>query len=142
MDAVTLKTLVVDLVVAAATLMGAGNIHASPQILQVTQKELAAKLCNRPCPVHAYFEPGKGIWLADQVNVSQDLNARSILVHEIVHFIQWQKSGRGPTGCDEWRDRERQAFIIQHRWLNGQSQYGQRNYPLARPMRSPLTCLN
>jgi len=48
---------------------------------------------------------------------------RSILFHELVHALQ---ATRGPaaTGSAEWQRRERQAYRLQHRFLEAQEPDG------------------
>lgn len=140
MDIMALKKMVSELLIAISALTGQAAPAAGPDILLVSHHELAQRLCGRPCPVHAYFDPNQGILIDDRMDLAGDVNARSVLVHELVHYLQWRKTGRGPKDCFDWLQREREAYIAQHRWLNGQSPNAPRSFKLTRPLGTPVVC--
>jgi hypothetical protein len=45
-----------------------------------------------------------------------DVFDRSILLHELVHHVQWMAGGRAGS-CEEWRRREELAHAVQNAWL-------------------------
>lgn len=110
-----------------------------PKVTLVPHHVIVAEVCKKPCPVYAYFDPEKGILLDQRLDPVGDLNARSILLHELVHFVQWRTAGRKPGNCDEWLRRESEAYDIQFRWLSRQSR-GERRFPVRRPVLSPVQC--
>ncbi|MGI9413077.1 MAG: hypothetical protein ACR2PM_05375 [Hyphomicrobiales bacterium] len=110
-----------------------------PQVTLVPHHVLEAEVCGKPCPVYAYFDPKKGILLDRRLDPVGDVNARSILLHELVHFVQWKTAGRNPKNCREWLSRESEAYDIQFRWLSRQTK-GQRRFPVRRPVLSPVQC--
>jgi hypothetical protein len=125
-----------------AIITGFGTLSAPatlPSVTFVQQGEIANDVCGRPCPAYAMFDPDKGILLDERLDSLNDLNARSILLHELVHFLQWSASGRTPRGCAEWLQRERDAYEIQFAWLTRQTD-GNRHFPVRRPVLSPVIC--
>lgn len=110
-----------------------------PAVTFVSQDVIAEKVCGRPCPVFAVFEPEQGILLDERLDPVGDLNARSILLHELVHFAQWQTTGTMAKGCAEWLKREREAYQVQFLWLARQRK-GKREFPVRRPILSPVLC--
>ncbi len=110
-----------------------------PTVTFVPQGAIAQEVCGRPCPAFAMFDPERGILLDERLDPLNDLNARSILLHELVHFTQWKSSGRLPGGCAEWLKREKGAYNIQFAWLARQGK-GKRHFPVRRPMLSPVVC--
>ena len=110
-----------------------------PAITFVSQGVIAERVCGHPCPVFAVFDSAKGILLDERLDPQNDLNARSILLHELVHFAQWSTAGRMPNGCAEWLQREREAYNIQFAWLVRQTN-GTRSFPVRRPVLSPVVC--
>lgn len=140
MDILALNKLVGELLIAISALTGQELDGRIPNIQQVPAMELAQKVCGRPCPVYALFEPQQGILLDKRLDIEGDANARSILVHELFHYVQWRTSKGGAKGCEEWLQREREAYIIQHRWLNGRPPNEPRQMRLSRPMAPGVVC--
>ncbi len=66
------------------------------------------------CSTRGYYEDGTGtIVLHESHQHRDDVRARSILVHEIVHYLQ-NVSGRwGEKTCESWVAREHEAFRLQ-----------------------------
>ncbi len=125
-----------------AVIAGYGTFAISseaPAITFVPPGTIAQELCGRPCPAFAMFDPKRGVLLDDRLNPLNDLNARSILLHELVHFAQWKSSGRMPNGCSEWLQREKGAYEIQFAWLARQPKE-KRRFPVRRPVLSPVFC--
>lgn len=70
------------------------------------------------CPVVAWYNDKGVIYLDDRVTDMQDPIVRSLIVHEMVHYLQ-DLSGRYTAGgCTEQVERERQAYSVQRTYLN------------------------
>lgn len=110
-----------------------------PTVTLVSHQVIAQAVCGRPCPVFAIFDPEKGILLDSRLDPANDLNARSILLHELVHFAQWKATGRTANSCAEWLQRETEAYRVQFAWLSRQVN-GERRFPVHRPVLSPVIC--
>jgi len=118
LSADTLRQLVADLIVAASALSGYPAPADSPNVVLVPHEVLEEKACGQPCRVYGWSPPGATIYLDSRLDLDGNLFARSILVHELTHFLQ-QESGKYSThrSCSEWVEREREAYLVQFRWL-------------------------
>ena len=81
-----------------------------PTIHLTTRERLRTLLGCTDCPV-------RGLQLRDTIYLDRALNFAdpydaSILLHELVHYLQWAAGGE-VSDCDEWARRERQAYAIQ-----------------------------
>ena len=113
-----LTRLVAELLVAVATLSGYPLPSRQSDVVMIPHEELEQAACGRPCRVFGWSPPGATIYLDDRLDLGGDLFARSILVHELTHYLQ-QESGRfgNRRNCGEWMQREREAYLVQYRWL-------------------------
>ncbi len=121
METAALSKLVAELLVAAQTLSGHGAPAVAPEVAFAVQAELAQEACSGPCAVYKWFPPGSTIYLEESLDLDGGVAARSILLHELVHFLQ-QETGafRVAVDCRTWMDRERQAYDVQLRRLAAQ----------------------
>lgn len=92
----------------------------APEIRVIAQHELASKACGgQDCNVYGWFSNlDKRIYLADNQDFINNPHARSVLLHELVHYVQDQM--KAPTminDCLTWKARELQAYDIQYEWL-------------------------
>ena len=89
-----------------------------PPITLVSQDEINRVVCKQPCAVRAAYLPVRGVLLADTldpINVPLD---RSILVHELVHFLQEINNRYSElTPCKRWFQRELEAYAVQNQYL-------------------------
>lgn len=118
MSSEPLTRLVAELLIAASTLSGYPLPEKTPVIVQLSHERLEQMACGRPCRVFGWSPPGMIIYLDDRLDLDRELFARSILVHELTHFLQ-QESGKfgARFNCIEWMEREREAYLVQYRWL-------------------------
>jgi hypothetical protein len=90
----------------------------TPRITKVSRAEIERTLCSGPCPVKAWQVPGEGIFIDDSLTPETDLVHRSILLHELVHFLQEVNAeGASMDECDRWLHREREAYRLQNQYL-------------------------
>lgn len=91
---------------------------ATPRVFKVSRAEIERTVCSGPCPVRAWHMPGEGIFLDDSLTPETDLVHRSILFHELVHYLQ-ELNGEGASmdECDRWLHREREAYQLQNQYL-------------------------
>ena len=82
----------------------------SPTIYLTPAKELDEIVCKRPCGAKA-AQIENGIYLLDTLDMTDPMNA-SILLHELVHFVQWKQHGKAKD-CDDYHNREVEAYRIQ-----------------------------
>ena len=117
MDLSPLQKLVGELLVIIAGLTSYEAPSKLPTVELMPGRTLQQRLCKRRCPVYAFYEPGGSILLDAKLDPAGNAQARSILLHELVHYVQWTHHGRGPASCAEWRQREDEAYLVQYRWL-------------------------
>lgn len=137
MDASALPALVAKLLIAAELLSGYPPPAEPPAVTAVARSELVARACAGPCGIRALFPPGRVIYVDADLLHEIDTFARSILLHEIVHYLQ-QEAGAFATlaPCERWLARERQALLVQRRWLAAQGVSPQSvRSPLLGPLR-------
>jgi hypothetical protein len=90
MDAAALKSLVMALL-AWINLNGGYEIPpGEPEIVFVPKTELEQIACRAPCPIMAFFpnDQLEQIYILEGLDVGSDVCARSILLHELVHYAQ------------------------------------------------------
>ena len=90
-----------------------------PHVEFVQPRLIADIMCDgQPkCPVLAMYLHGDTIFLDDRLEVYGNDYHTSVLLHELVHYVQ-QQSGRFKEGdCDSWVKEEQEAFRIQGTWL-------------------------
>ena len=89
-----------------------------PPIAIVSQDEINKIVCKKPCAVRAAYIPDRGVLLADTLDpINQPLD-RSILVHELVHFLQEINHRYSElTPCKRWFQREHEAYAVQNQYL-------------------------
>src|SRR5262249_47669073 len=93
--------------------------ETAPRVEFVQPRLIADIMCDGEpkCPVLAMYLHGDTIFLDHRLDVQENEYHTSILVHELVHYVQ-QQSGRFREGdCDSWVKEEQEAFSIQAAWL-------------------------
>lgn len=109
--------LIAELIAAIGTFIPDGEKVDDPRIVVVEPAVLQQKACGGPCKVIAWFGPDAKIYLDRRIDPENNIMARSILLHELVHHFQYRLTGHMADGCDQWLARERQAYEVQARWL-------------------------
>ena len=84
----------------------------------------AARLAGRDpeeatdCAIKAWYKPGEGIILDESLHPETNMFDRSILLHELVHYVQDMSGYYGNADpCNRWFHRELNAYEIQNRYL-------------------------
>jgi hypothetical protein len=123
MDSLSLAALAVELLASIHGLSGYPAATDLPEIRQVPLAEIQQRVCKSTCRVQAYYMPGEGVYIDETFDLKNDLFARSILLHELVHHQQ-QVAGTFqaiPSDCDRWYASEVEAYSIQNRFLSAQN---------------------
>lgn len=135
MDLHSFQTVVIKLLSIITISTSGETINTPPTISFVPAETLQQRVCGRPCPAYAVFLPRHGIMMDDRLNPVKDVHARGILLHELVHYVQWRRSGwQNASNCKEWYAREDEAYRIQYRWLTAVTA-GQQGIPSSRRRR-------
>ena len=90
-----------------------------PPVVRDTLAQIEAQMCGgQPCAMRAWYLPGEGIYLEDTLHPESDLFDRSVLFHELVHYLQeLNAEGEALDACNRWYQREVQAYGLQNRYL-------------------------
>jgi len=97
-----------------------------PEVAFVPHAELEKAVCRKPCEVLG-FSPDDAsdiIYLDQGLDIRNDVCQRSILVHELVHFMQRRAkrfADQSPRARTHWREME--ALQIQRMYL---AQFGRK----------------
>jgi hypothetical protein len=107
------------LLITAALLGHYAPPRDAPTVVLRSAAVLAARFCAGACRPHGAYLPGEGILLDEALDLDGSPKDRSILLHELVHYLQ-DTSGRfsGEPECERWRDREIEAYRLQDRYLS------------------------
>jgi hypothetical protein len=114
-----LSALVADLFAAIQLLSGYAPPTVPPQVHRVPQAQISEQFCHEPCEIKAVYDPTLGVFIDERLDVRDNVFARSILLHELVHHVQ-SVSGRfdmGGSECARRNTAEQEAYFIQNRYL-------------------------
>jgi hypothetical protein len=91
---------------------------ALPEVIRVPHERIEAMVCKAKCGALAAYRPGEGIYLDERLNPETQLFDRSILLHELVHYLQDMSDALGGMRpCERWYQREQEAYAIQKIFL-------------------------
>lgn len=139
MPAAALQDLMAELMVFVVSSTGYGVLPDLPEVAPVARPQLEQRVCGKPCPVMALFDSEEGILVDDSLDLLDDPAAQSVLLHELVHVLQWHAAGGPARQCEEWAAREREAYRVQFAWLASRNFDGHRSV-LPRPVLSLIRC--
>ncbi len=71
----------------------------------------------KKCPVAAWYDNKGTIYLDERLKGHQDPETRSLIVHEIIHYLQDLSGKYKDQTCDDYVYREREAYAIQRKYL-------------------------
>ena len=119
MSSTDLAELVAQLLAAIHSISGYPLPDAAPAVRLASLSEMQAIVCRGPCQVRGFYTRENGVVLNETLDLAHDTTAQSVLLHELVHYVQ-QLSGkfeRLPDRCDRWFAREYEAYEIQNAYL-------------------------
>ncbi|MBI3527471.1 MAG: hypothetical protein HY067_05820 [Betaproteobacteria bacterium] len=94
------------------------RLVATPEVIRVPHERIEAIVCNAKCAALAVYRPGEGIYLDEQLKPETNLFDRSVLLHELVHYVQDMSDEHGDMRpCMRWYQREQEAYAIQKIFL-------------------------
>lgn len=92
---------------------------SQPPVFRVTRAQIEKKMCGgRACTMRAWYLPDEGIYLEDSLHPETDPFDRSVLFHELVHYLQeLNAEDAALDACNRWFQREIQAYGLQNQYL-------------------------
>ena len=102
----------------ATTLSGYPTPGVPAEIVAVSHEVLVQRACGgRECKVLGWFPPGQRIYVDERLGPADDLVAASIVVHEMVHYLQYRSGAFDSFDCAKSIELEREAYAIQREFL-------------------------
>ncbi|HET9701635.1 MAG TPA: hypothetical protein VFP70_12000 [Burkholderiales bacterium] len=103
----------------AVLLSGLPAPATMPEMVQVPHAYLVKAACNgQECKVMGWFPPGNTIFLDERLDPEDSLYAASVVVHEMVHYLQQEaRGGKGFVDCESTIQLEREAYQAQRDFL-------------------------
>lgn len=120
MDVADVSSLVAQLFATIHLLSGYPVPDKSPEIHFVPLAQMQEMLCKgKSCAIRAYYKPEEGVYIDEKIDVKEDAYSRSVLLHELVHYLQHEagKFEDLDTPCHRWQAKEIEAYEIQHKYL-------------------------
>jgi hypothetical protein len=89
-----------------------------PEINRIPHDQLQQMVCGTPCAALATYRTGEGIYLDEKLRPETSPFDRSVLLHELVHYVQEMNGAHaGLKPCSRWYYREQEAYAIQKHFL-------------------------
>ena len=89
-----------------------------PPIHRVPHTQIEQLACGSPCAALAVYQPGEGIYMDESLKPESNIFARSVLLHELVHYVQDVSNELASARpCERWYRREQEAYAIQKHFL-------------------------
>ena len=92
----------------------------TPEVNFLTEQQMEAKFCGgKSCGNLLGMVPKEdgAVYLKDTLDVQRNMEERGILLHELVHYVQYQRNSPALANeCLTWKAREVQAYRIQGNW--------------------------
>lgn len=112
----------------AVTLSGYPAPAQPPEVISVAHSFFVENACGgRECKVFGWYAGGSKLYIDERMDPSKDLLAASVVVHEMVHYLQGvSRNGGVPAGgaafgerpdCGAALDMEREAYAAQREYL-------------------------
>ena len=119
MNAADVSTLITQLLVTIQLLSDYSIPESKPQVNFVPLAVMQKMVCKGDCEIKGFYLPAKGVFIDEKLDVRDDVYSRSVLLHELVHFLQ-HLNGKFEdlaTPCLRWQAKEVEAYSIQRRYL-------------------------
>lgn len=114
---------------------------ALPNVTRISRAALERRGCSQNtshCQIAALYVVTEGILIAEDLKPETNLFHRSILFHEMVHYLQEVARELATSSpCDRWFQREVEAYALQNRFLGGVYSPERVSYSGGRPTCEP-----
>jgi hypothetical protein len=94
--------------------------HEVPEINYQPQQFFVDNACagNKKCRAAAWYDDKGTIFLHERIKGNTDAVTRSVVVHELVHYLQDLSGEYKKVDCDLYAKREREAYAVQRTYIN------------------------
>jgi hypothetical protein len=90
----------------------------APEIEFVPHTFFVEHACGgRECSVLGWYDDRNVIYLDEKYASIDDTFAHSLLVHELVHYLQHRGGQFDPLSCEQSQYREREAYHVQNQYI-------------------------
>jgi hypothetical protein len=119
MDQTAVVELAKNLLIVVGSLMQQPTPIEPPEVRVLPAAQIERMVCKGPCRIKAFFVPGEGIYLSDALDLEKDAMSQSILLHELVHFVQNTTGAfdAAAANCEAWYAQELEAYEVQNAFL-------------------------
>lgn len=118
MEGATLKALIAGLLAWISLYTGYPAPEHQPGLAMVSHAGLERMACAGPCPVLGFYRDDGIVYLDDDLPLATNVCAQSILVHELVHYVQHLQDRFAEFDpAMRWQLRELEAHRIQSLFL-------------------------
>ena len=94
-----------------------------PTVTYLSSDDLSKLACESKCTVLGHYQGGLTVYLDDKLKPETNLFDRSVLLHEMVHYLQQLNLPTSKSElsihekCVLWYTREREAYAVQEAFL-------------------------
>jgi hypothetical protein len=118
-DPIAMEDLLPELLKAIDNLSKYSIPDQLPTVHRVPHERIEELNCGGDkCAALAVYRSGEGIYIDDALKPETSIFARSVLLHELVHYLQDVSNELASAEpCDRWYRREQEAYAIQKQFL-------------------------
>ena len=115
---IPMEVLILDLLDALDQITKYRIPDVPPTVQKVAHSVVEQYACQKPCAALAVYRAGEGVYLDESMTPETNVFARSVLLHELVHYVQDMNDELvNLKDCERWYRREQEAYAIQKRFL-------------------------
>jgi hypothetical protein len=115
---IPLDALILDLLEALDQITKYRIPDEPPPVQKVAHSVVEQYACQKPCAALAVYRSGEGVYLDESMKPETNVFARSVLLHELVHYVQDMNHELVDLkDCERWYRREQEAYAVQKRFL-------------------------
>ncbi len=115
---IAMEDLLAELLIAIDRLSKYRVPDEAPPIHRVPHETIEQLACGTECAALAVYRAGEGIYLDEALEPETNIFARSVLLHELVHYVQDASNELAETRpCERWYRREQEAYALQKVFL-------------------------
>ncbi|KPK35763.1 MAG: hypothetical protein AMJ66_00275 [Betaproteobacteria bacterium SG8_40] len=115
---IAMEDLLAELLIAIDRLSKYKVPDEAPPIHRVPHETIEQLTCGAECAALAVYRAGEGIYLDEALQPETNIFARSVLLHELVHYVQDASNELAEARpCERWYRREQEAYALQKVFL-------------------------